>query len=85
MTIHFSEGEIKELNVVLQPIPVVPASLVGQVIDVDTSLPIVGVLVEIVGLASTTTVGDGSYSITYIPPGAYTVRFSHPDYVTVEY
>lgn len=85
MTIHFSEGETKELNVALTPIPLVPASLVGQVVDAETSGPIAGVLIEIVGLASTTTASDGSYSIINIPPGSYTVRFSHPDYETVEY
>jgi len=85
MTVQFSEGETKELNVILQPIPIVPASLVGQVVDADTSLPIVGVLVEIIGLASTSTAIDGTYSIINIPPGTYTIRFSHPDYETVEY
>jgi protocatechuate 3,4-dioxygenase beta subunit len=85
MAIQFSEGETKELNVTLEPFPPVPASLIGQVIDAETSAPITGVLVEIVGLGSTTTAADGSYSIPDIPPGSYTVRFSHPDYETVEY
>jgi hypothetical protein len=85
MTIQFSEGETKELNVPLQPIPVVPASLVGQVVDAISALPISGVLVEILGLTSTSTSGNGTYSIINIPPGSYTVRFSHPDYQTVEY
>jgi hypothetical protein len=85
MTIHFSEGETKELNVALTPIPPLPASLIGQVVDADTSLPIVSVLVEIVGLVSTSTATDGTYSITNIPAGSYTVRFSHPDYETIEY
>lgn len=85
MTVQFSEGEIKELNVGLQPLPVEPASLVGQVTDITTALSIPGVLVELVGLTSTTTAADGMYSIINIPPGSYTLRFSHSDYETIEY
>jgi len=85
MTVQFSEGEIKELNVSLQPIPIEPAQLIGQVVDDDTGFLIAGVLVEVVGLVSTTTASDGSYSIINIPPDSYTIRFSHPDYETVEY
>jgi protocatechuate 3,4-dioxygenase beta subunit len=85
MTVQFNEGETKELNVGLQPIPVEPASLVGQVVDAETSDPIAGVLVEILGLTSVSTGIDGTYSIIDITPGSYTVRFSHPDYQTVEY
>jgi hypothetical protein len=85
MTVIFSEGETKEINVGMEPIPPVLASLVGQVIDAETSEPIAGVLVEILELTSITTASDGTYSITDIPPGSYTVRFSHPDYQTVEY
>ena len=85
MSVTFSEGETKELNVALEPIPPTPASLFGQVVDADTGTPIAGVLVEIVGLVSTTTASDGSYSIINIPPGSYTIRFSHPDYETIEY
>jgi len=82
MPIEFSAGETKELNVELTPIA---ASLKGQVIDAQTSEPIIGALVEVVDIASTTTGIDGRYSITNIPPGSYTVRFSHSDYETVEY
>jgi len=80
MTVQFSEGEVKELNVALTPIPIEPAQLIGQVVDADTSAPIAGVLVEIVGLASATTASDGSYSIINIPPGSYTVRFMADGY-----
>jgi len=85
MTVHFSEGELKELNINLQPIPPAPASLEGQVIDADTSSPLGGVLVEIVGLGSVTTASNGTYSIQNIPPGGYTVRFSKEGYQAVEY
>jgi len=85
MTIHFSEGETKELNVALNALAPLPATLQGIVVDADTSLAIAGVVVEVVGLESTNTGVDGIYSIIKIPPGSYTVRFSHPDYETVEY
>ena len=85
MTIQFSEGETRELSVELTPIPTAPASLVGEVVDANTRIPILGVLVEILGLISTTTGSDGTFGITNIPPGSYTVRFSHFDYETVEY
>ena len=85
MPIEFLPGESKELNVGLQPLPVEPASVFGQVTDSTTGLPIPGVLVELLGLTSTTTGPQGTYSITNITPGSYTVRFSHPDYETIEY
>lgn len=85
MAIYFGEGEAKELNAALEPIPPKPASLVGQVVDADTSLPMGGVLVEIIGLTYTTTASNGSYSITNIPPGQYTIRFSKEGYETIEY
>jgi protocatechuate 3,4-dioxygenase beta subunit len=87
MTIQFSEGETKQLNVELTPIPPVPASLQGQVTDAETGLPISGVAVALAGpiAVGVLTGTDGYYSIGNIPPGSYTVRFSHPDYETVEY
>ena len=91
MTIQFSEGEIKTLNVSLQPVPIAPATLMGQVVDANTALPIGGVLVEMrpQGLIPiiffTTTASNGRYRIDGIPPGSYTVTFSHPNYQTVVY
>lgn len=85
MALILGPGETRELNVAMEPIPVPPATLYGRVIDAVTSLGIGGVLVEVVGAASTTTASDGTYIIQNIPPGTYTVRFSHPDYETVEY
>lgn len=85
MPVEFLPGEGKELNVALQPLPVAPASLIGQVTDDTTGQPIPGVLVELLGLTSTITTPGGTYSIINIPPGTYTLRFSHPDYETVEY
>ena len=66
-------------------LPVLAASLLGVVTDADTTAPISSVLVEVVGVTSTSTASDGTYSISGIPAGTYTVRFSHPDYVTIEY
>lgn len=85
MTVQFSEGEVKQLNVSLEPIPIAPATLMGTVVDADTGIPISGVFVQILTIASTTTATNGTYSIVNIPPGSYTVRFSHADYETVEY
>ena len=66
-------------------LPVLAASLLGVVTDADTTAPISSVLVEVVDVTSTSTASDGTYSISGIPAGTYTVRFSHPDYVTIEY
>jgi len=85
MSLTFAEGEAKRLDVALTPIPIEPASLEGIVTDANTQQGIAGVLVQIVELGSTTTSSDGTYSIVGIPPGSYTVRFSHPDYQTAEY
>ena len=83
MSIQLNEGETRRLDVNLESAPLVPASLFGQVVDAETAGAISGVLVEIIELVSTTTASDGTYEITNIPPGSYTVRFSHPDYETV--
>lgn len=84
--ITFAEGEAKQLNLQLAPLVVIPetASLFGTVTDVDTGGGIQGVAVEIIGVGSTTTNANGYYTISDITPGSYTVRFSHPDYETLE-
>lgn len=87
MAIILSPGETRELNVAMQPIPVPPATLYGQVVDAHTGLPISGVSVILIPLEmiEVFTGSDGRYTVGGIPPGTYTVRFSHPDYQTVEY
>ena len=85
MPITLSEGQVKELNAGLEPIyvPPEPATLYGVVIDAETGYPIAGVLVSLLGTAlSAYTGGDGSYEITNIPAGTYSVEFSHADYET---
>jgi len=58
--------------------------LFGHVANIQTKLPIEGVTVEVVGFGSTLTNEDGQYMLLGIPNGTYTVRFSHPEYETVE-
>jgi protocatechuate 3,4-dioxygenase beta subunit len=82
MTVQFSPGENVKLNINLTPLG---ASLSGTVTNADSGAPISGVLVEIVGLGSTTTAADGTYGIENIPPGTYTVRFSCAGYQSVEF
>lgn len=72
------------VNVTMVPLVPALATLSGEVTDADTGQPITLVLVEIVGVASTTTDNTGHYLITDIPQGTYTVRFSHPQYMTTE-
>lgn len=87
MPITLGAGQTKRLDASLTPVYVPPvlATLYGTVIDVETHIPISGVLVEVIGTGLTTSTDTGgSYEIAYIPPGTYTIRFSHPDYGTKE-
>ena len=86
MAITLAPGEIRELSVQMQPIyvPPEPATLYGVVTDASTGFGIGGATVALVGYKSTTTSSNGAYQISDIEPGTYTVRFSHPDYETVE-
>lgn len=72
------------VNVEMVPLVSALATLSGEVTDADTGQPITDVLVEIVGVASAATDNTGHYLITDIPSGTYTVRFSHPQYITTE-
>ena len=86
MAITLAPGEIRELSVQMQPLYVEPepATLHGVVRDAETGYGIGGATVALVGYKSTTTLSNGSYQISNIDPGTYTVRFSHPDYEPVE-
>lgn len=87
MPITLGEGETKRLDASLTPVYVPPvlATLYGTVIDIETHSSISGVLVEVLGTGLTdSTDAGGGYEIAYIPPGTYTIRFSHPDYGTKE-
>jgi len=88
MPIDLGPGEAKQLDVALTPItvpPPDPATLDGIVTDAETGHGIEGVRVDMSGdgwIGFTYTGADGSYLIDNIPPGTYTVIFSHPDYET---
>ena len=59
--------------------------LQGIVTDLETSLPLAGVVIDVTGstAASTTTAADGSYSITNIAPGNISVIASLATYLNV--
>jgi len=87
MPITLSEGQTKILNASMASsyVPPEPATLYGEVIESGTNYAVSGVLVEVVGTSlSGYTSSNGSYQITDIPAGTYTIRFSHPDYQTKE-
>jgi hypothetical protein len=58
----------------------------GVVTDAVTGNPIAGVAVQLSGqiAVGVLTGPSGQYSIGNIPPGSYSVKFSHPDYETLE-
>jgi hypothetical protein len=60
------------------------AWLTGYVYDSQTHKGISDVLVEIVGLAPRITDENGRYTFIEIDPGTHTIKFSHPDYQSVE-
>ena len=68
-------------NLALQPSP---GSLSGTITDSATSNPILGATVAVrnqnMQVASTLTLSDGSYSITGLTPGNYTIIISAPTY-----
>jgi hypothetical protein len=67
------------LDVSLTPDPV---TLSGTVTRVDGTTPIDGVSVKVSGMATVTTGAGGTYSVTGITPGTYTVVYSKSGYVT---
>jgi len=54
-----------------------------EVVDATTADPIEGATVEIGGLTATTD-QEGKATITNIASGTYTLKVSHPDYITAE-
>ena len=58
-------------------IPVGAAVLYGTVTNIETGVPIEGILVDCGGYTDTTA-PDGSYRIELIPPGEYSVFFTDP-------
>ena len=86
MSITLTAGQTKRLDTSLTPVyvPPLPATLWGYVKDAQTGIGIQDVTVEVVGVSSAYSDANGRYEILDIPAGTYTVRFSHPDYVTKE-
>ena len=58
-------------------IPVGAAVLYGTVTNIETGVPIEGILVDCGGYTDTTA-PDGSYRIEDVPPGEYSVFFTDP-------
>ena len=84
--INLVEGTNRQ-DIGLEPIYIepTPATLQGMITDSETGGSISGVTVSLIGTSfSTMSSGTGYYEITDIPIGSYTVRFSHPDYETME-
>ncbi|MBI2842581.1 MAG: carboxypeptidase regulatory-like domain-containing protein [Armatimonadetes bacterium] len=60
-----------------------PGSIRGTITDASSEMPVQGAAVEAVGAGNTTTTGsDGSYTLTGVEPGSYTLRVSKTGYTT---
>jgi len=60
-------------------------SLIGKVYDAVTNQPIEGASIALAGGPSTTTGGNGAFTITDIPPDTYEVTIAAPDYIPQVY
>ena len=84
--ITLTEGTNRK-DIGLESIYIAPpiATLQGMITDAETGESISGVTVELIGTSySAMSSGNGYYEIASIPIGSYIVRFSHPDYETLE-
>ena len=84
--ITLTEGTNRK-DIGLEPIYIEPltAILQGMITDAKTGESISGVTVGLIGTSySAMSSGNGYYEITNIPIGNYIIRFSHPDYETLE-
>ncbi|MHC8520976.1 MSCRAMM family protein [Rossellomorea sp. H39__3] len=78
-TVFLSPGEVEGLNIPLSPFP---ATIIGTVADALTLTPIAGALVRLVipntdiEVGSVLTGADGTYTLSNIPEGQYTLTFS---------
>ena len=84
MPITLQEGEQRQLDVQLTPIPPEPATLSGYVTDAMIAAPIAGALVQLSGdyEYSATTNSEGYYQILDIVPGVYGGLVSAAGYET---
>jgi len=84
--ITLTEGTNRK-DIGLEPIYIEPktATLQGMITDAETGESISGVTVGLIGTSySAMSSGNGYYEIVNIPIGSYIIRFSHPDYETLE-
>ncbi|MFW0779053.1 carboxypeptidase regulatory-like domain-containing protein [Rossellomorea marisflavi] len=78
-TVFLSPSEVEGLNIPLSPFP---ATIIGTVADALTLTPIAGALVRLVipntdiEVGSVLTGADGTYTLSNIPEGQYTLTFS---------
>ena len=84
MPITLNEGQQRELNVQMTPIPSELAVLYGTVTDNSTGMAVIGATVALndTGYSALTDIA-GFYQIIDIQPGVYAVTVSHPDYEIV--
>jgi Flp pilus assembly protein TadG len=57
-------------------------TITGTITDSVTSAPISGATVQIAGVGTTTTLADGTYALSNIPPATYTVSASATGYLS---
>ena len=76
------------------PVPVLPATVHGRVVDAVTGQPLVRATVQLLGVSaprgtsyvlSRDTAADGSFSFSNVPPGDYMIEASRGGYVTNTY
>jgi large repetitive protein len=77
-TVTVVAGGKHELSVTLTP--QTTGTIAGTVTDSVTTDPIAGVTVSIETLGSTTTGADGTYSLTDVPAGTWTVSYTRTSY-----
>ncbi|MEO0201821.1 MAG: carboxypeptidase regulatory-like domain-containing protein [candidate division WOR-3 bacterium] len=81
--ITLSGGQPYTMKVMLSPVPKKKtATLLGKVSDAESGRGIVGAVVSVEGVASTTTLEGGIYRIENIAVGTYTIKVSSMDYET---
>jgi len=79
ITVAVQAGQNSTANVSLSPSR---ATLAGTVTDAATNAPIGGVTVSVGSGANVTTAADGTFVVTGIVPGTYTVSFSAQGYIS---
>jgi phosphatidylinositol-3-phosphatase len=81
-TVSVTSGNTATLNFQLTPVNNTPGAITGQVTDSSTGAAIVGATVSYSG-GSTTTNSTGSYMLSNVAPGTYTVTASATGYTSL--